>query len=82
MVSSSYLQVIGRGAFGEVRLVQKRDTGHIYALKMLRKSDMVQKEQVAHCRFELINSLTPYLPNLHNTELNVTCSLKQLTRTG
>ncbi|CAF4407706.1 unnamed protein product, partial [Adineta steineri] len=25
------LKVIGRGAFGEVRLVQKRDTGHIYA---------------------------------------------------
>uniref|UniRef100_A0A8C2FDA6 Protein kinase domain-containing protein n=3 Tax=Cyprinidae TaxID=7953 RepID=A0A8C2FDA6_CYPCA len=27
------LKVIGRGAFGEVRLVQKKDTGHIYAMK-------------------------------------------------
>ena len=40
------LKVIGRGAFGEVRLVQKRDTGHIYAMKILKKSAMVEKEQV------------------------------------
>ena len=45
-------QVIGRGAFGEVRLVQKRDTGHVYAMKILRKSAMVEKEQVAHVRAE------------------------------
>jgi serine/threonine kinase 38 len=29
-----------------VRLVQKVDTGHIYAMKILRKADMVEKEQV------------------------------------
>jgi len=46
------LKVIGRGAFGEVRLVQKRDTGHIYAMKILKKSAMVEKEQVAHVRAE------------------------------
>ena len=40
------LQVIGKGAFGEVRLVQKIDTGHVYAMKILRKADMVEKEQV------------------------------------
>ena len=40
------LQVIGKGAFGEVRLVQKVDTGHVYAMKILRKADMVEKEQV------------------------------------
>ena len=39
-------QVIGRGALGEVRLVQKKDTGHVYAMKILRKLDMLQKEQV------------------------------------
>ncbi|KAJ8398891.1 hypothetical protein AAFF_G00417990 [Aldrovandia affinis] len=44
--------VIGRGAFGEVRLVQKKDTGHIYAMKILRKADMLEKEQVAHIRAE------------------------------
>lgn len=40
------LKIIGRGAFGEVVLVQKIDTGHVYAMKVLRKSDMVEKEQV------------------------------------
>lgn len=40
------LKIIGRGAFGEVRLVQKKDTGHIYAMKMLHKKDMVEKDQV------------------------------------
>ena len=27
------VKVIGKGAFGEVRLVQKKDTGKIYAMK-------------------------------------------------
>ncbi|PAV81207.1 hypothetical protein WR25_14563 isoform A [Diploscapter pachys] len=46
------LKVIGRGAFGEVRLVQKHDTGHIYAMKILRKAEMLEKEQTAHVRAE------------------------------
>jgi len=48
----SQLKVIGKGAFGEVRLVQKVDTGHVYAMKILRKADMVEKEQVAHVSAE------------------------------
>lgn len=43
------LQVIGRGAFGEVRLVQKVDTGHVYAMKILRKVEMFEKDQVIQC---------------------------------
>lgn len=46
------VKVIGRGAFGEVRLVQKRDTGKIFALKILRKSEMIKKDQLAHVRAE------------------------------
>merc|ERR1719350_469998 len=46
------IKVIGKGAFGEVRLVQKVDTGHVFAMKILRKADMVEKEQVAHVRAE------------------------------
>lgn len=49
-----YSQVIGRGAFGEVRLVQKKDTGHVYAMKILRKADMLEKEQVT---FFIVNDL-------------------------
>ncbi|CAI4221026.1 unnamed protein product [Auanema sp. JU1783] len=46
------LKVIGRGAFGEVRLVQKKDTGHIYAMKILKKQVMVEKEQTVHVKTE------------------------------
>ena len=40
------VKVIGKGAFGEVRLVQKADTGKIYAMKTLRKNEMFKKDQV------------------------------------
>ena len=40
------------GPFFKVRLVQKIDTGHVYAMKILRKTDMVAKEQLAHVRAE------------------------------
>ncbi|CAH0484741.1 unnamed protein product [Peronospora farinosa] len=46
------LAVIGRGAFGEVRLVKKRDSGEIFALKSLEKSAMVLKNQVGHVKAE------------------------------
>ncbi|CAJ0924093.1 12749_t:CDS:2, partial [Entrophospora sp. SA101] len=46
------IKVIGKGAFGEVRLVQKADTGKIYAMKTLRKTDMFKKDQLAHVRAE------------------------------
>ena len=35
-----------------LRLVQKNDTGHIYAMKVLRKREMVEKDQLAHVRAE------------------------------
>jgi len=41
------VKVIGKGAFGEVRLVQKIDTGKIYAMKTLKKEEMLKKDQVS-----------------------------------
>ena len=50
------LEVIGRGAFGEVRLVRskpKRDEPvQIYALKSMKKEMMILKNQVGHVRAE------------------------------
>ncbi|KAA6369548.1 MAG: putative Serine/threonine-protein kinase CBK1 [Streblomastix strix] len=46
------LTVIGRGAFGEVRVVRKKDTGEIYAMKKLKKSEMVKMGQVQHVKAE------------------------------
>lgn len=46
-----------------MRLVQKKDTGHVYAMKILRKADMLEKEQVKHnCGRDLsqrMNLLSP-----------------------
>ncbi|GMI34984.1 hypothetical protein TeGR_g2243, partial [Tetraparma gracilis] len=48
------LQVIGRGAFGEVRLVRTREGKgrEVFALKSMRKTMMVMKNQVGHVKAE------------------------------
>lgn len=44
---------IGVGAFGEVSLVQKNDsTSTLYAMKTLRKTDVLKRNQVAHVKAE------------------------------
>ncbi|OZJ03636.1 Serine/threonine-protein kinase CBK1 [Bifiguratus adelaidae] len=61
------VKVIGKGAFGEVRLVQKTDTGKIYAMKTLRKFDMFKKDQLAHVKAErdvLAESDSPWVVQL------------------
>jgi serine/threonine kinase 38 len=40
------LTIIGRGAFGEVRLCREKTSSNIYAMKKLKKSDMVVRGQV------------------------------------
>lgn len=44
--------IIGRGAFGEVRVVRKKDSGEIFAMKSMKKEEMIKKNQVAHIRAE------------------------------
>jgi protein-serine/threonine kinase len=39
------LKIIGKGAFGEVKLVQRKHDGKIYALKSLVKAEMVRWEK-------------------------------------
>lgn len=47
------IKPIGLGAFGEVSLVRKIDsTNHLYAMKTLRKSDVLKRNQVAHVKAE------------------------------
>ena len=43
---------IGVGAFGVVSLVRKKDTHRLYAMKSLRKADVVRRNQVAHVKAE------------------------------
>jgi protein-serine/threonine kinase len=46
------LKTIGHGAFGVVMLVEERGTGTVYAMKQLRKADMLRKHQEGHVRAE------------------------------
>ncbi|ELU42956.1 AGC/NDR protein kinase [Rhizoctonia solani AG-1 IA] len=46
------LKTIGHGAFGVVSLVKEKDTGELYAMKQMRKVDMLRKGQEGHVRAE------------------------------
>ncbi|RXW24432.1 hypothetical protein EST38_g1404 [Candolleomyces aberdarensis] len=42
------MTVIGKGSFGKVMQVRKRDTGRIYALKTIRKAHIVSRNEITH----------------------------------
>lgn len=46
------ISIIGRGAFGEVRVCRRKDTKEIVAIKKMKKSEMIYKNQVGHVRAE------------------------------
>ncbi|KAH7343931.1 kinase-like domain-containing protein [Rhizoctonia solani] len=43
-----FLKLIGRGTFGRVFQVRKKDTRRIYAMKVLSKKEIIAKKEVAH----------------------------------
>ncbi|KZW01511.1 Pkinase-domain-containing protein [Exidia glandulosa HHB12029] len=46
--SFELLTVIGKGSFGKVMQVRKRDTGRIYALKTIRKHHVASRNEIEH----------------------------------
>ena len=46
------IKLLGNGAFGEVNLVRKIDTGRLYAMKTLHKTDVFNRNQAAHVKAE------------------------------
>eukprot|EP00002_Diphylleia_rotans_P020946 TRINITY_DN4074_c0_g1_i1.p1 TRINITY_DN4074_c0_g1~~TRINITY_DN4074_c0_g1_i1.p1 ORF type:complete len:396 (-),score=71.54 TRINITY_DN4074_c0_g1_i1:190-1377(-) len=44
--------VLGRGGFGKVMLVQKRDTERLYAMKSLHKSKLIESDEVEGTKTE------------------------------
>ena len=46
------MKIIGRGAFGEVRVCRDKRTGEVVAVKKMKKSEMLAKNQIAHVRAE------------------------------
>ncbi|KAL3961859.1 hypothetical protein ACCO45_003382 [Purpureocillium lilacinum] len=64
------VKIIGKGAFGEVKLVQKKGDGKVYAMKSLIKTEMFRKDQLAHVRSErdiLAESDSPWVVKLYTT---------------
>uniref|UniRef100_A0A8C6TRZ0 protein kinase C n=1 Tax=Neogobius melanostomus TaxID=47308 RepID=A0A8C6TRZ0_9GOBI len=65
------ISVLGRGHFGKVLLAEYKKTGKLYAIKALKKGDIVTRDEVDSlmCEkriFEVINtSQHPFLVNLH-----------------
>jgi len=50
--SFKMIKVIGKGSFGKVTLVKEIKTGEMYALKVLRKDNIIKRNQVEHTRTE------------------------------
>ncbi|EHA57611.1 Cobalt uptake protein cot1 [Pyricularia oryzae] len=64
------IKIIGKGAFGEVKLVQKKSDNKVYAMKSLIKTEMFKKDQLAHVRAErdiLAESDSPWVVKLFTT---------------
>uniref|UniRef100_A0A665WQP8 protein kinase C n=1 Tax=Echeneis naucrates TaxID=173247 RepID=A0A665WQP8_ECHNA len=71
MEDFKYISVLGRGHFGKVLLAEFKKTGRLYAIKALKKRDIVTRDEVDSLMsekriFEMINaSRHPFLVNLH-----------------
>eukprot|EP01130_Rhizamoeba_saxonica_P015430 TRINITY_DN691_c0_g2_i3.p1 TRINITY_DN691_c0_g2~~TRINITY_DN691_c0_g2_i3.p1 ORF type:complete len:440 (+),score=112.98 TRINITY_DN691_c0_g2_i3:44-1363(+) len=62
------LRVIGKGSFGRVVLVKKIDTGTVYAMKILNKHTIIERNEVEHTISErsiLTRLRHPFLMKLH-----------------
>ncbi|KAI8391144.1 uncharacterized protein BYT42DRAFT_183352 [Radiomyces spectabilis] len=65
------IKPISKGAFGSVFLAKKRLTGDYYAIKFLKKADMISKNQVTNVKAERMILMTqtdsPFVTKLYYT---------------
>ena len=64
-------KLLGRGAFGEVRLCRERSSRAVYAMKTMRKAQIVEQGKVAHvwaerCAMAESAHGSPWLVQLHH----------------
>jgi len=62
-----YLKVLGKGTFGKVILCREKATSQLYAIKILKKSVIIAKEEVVHTLTEnrvLQKARHPFLTHL------------------
>jgi RAC serine/threonine-protein kinase len=65
--SFEFLKVLGKGTFGKVILCREKATGRLYAIKILKKEIIIQKDEVAHTQTEnrvLRKTNHPFLTSL------------------
>eukprot|EP00912_Choanoflagellata_sp_UC4_P002026 UC4_evm1s1295 len=61
------LKVIGKGSFGKVMQVVKKDTNRVYAMKVLKKQQLVKQKEIQHTISErkiLAKNTNPFLVGL------------------
>lgn len=62
-----FVKVLGKGTFGKVVLCREKDSGKLYAMKILKKNVIIQKDEVAHTLTEnrvLKSTNHPFLTSL------------------
>ena len=67
MLDFEPIAIIGRGAFGEVRVCIDKETKQHVAIKKMKKSEMIFKNQLGHVRAErdiLVNANCPWVVEL------------------
>lgn len=66
-----YLKVIGRGGYSKVVLARKKDSGRLYAIKIMKKADVFSRTKRTIFKSEVqINSLlrdSPFIVDLYYT---------------
>ena len=63
----TFMSVIGRGTFGKILLVKKKSNNNIYAMKILKKTQIIENEQAknVNAEREVLKSIKhPFLMNL------------------
>lgn len=63
-----FLSVVGRGHFAKVMLAVKRDSGVMYAIKVIRKDVIFERNQITHTKSErrILGQIThPFIVSLH-----------------
>jgi len=48
----SILKLVGKGSYGKVLLVNKKDDSKVYAMKVLKKKNMIKQNQIEHIKSE------------------------------
>ena len=64
------LTIIGRGAFGEVRICKHKESKEVFAMKKMKKMEMEQKNQIEHIKAErdvLVKARNSWIVDLHQS---------------